>query len=299
MRRDVEFSSSGIVCRGWLYRPDSVPVAKRLPCIVLAHGFGAVKEARLDAFADRFEKAGWAALVFDYRHFGASDGEPRQLLDVSRQLDDWAAAIAFARAADGIDAERIALWGSSFSGGHVIVAGARDGRVRAISSQCPMVDGRASSLELIRSAGILHALALGAHGALDLGRAAVGLSPHMIPIIGAPGTVAAMSTADSEPGYRGIMPTGFRNEVAARIGLKLGSYRPTTSASQVPCPILFQICEKDSVAPAAAAEEAARRAGNRAEVIHYPLGHFDVYVGEPFERSVSDQISFFQKNLAG
>jgi len=296
VRTDIEFSSSGVLCKGWLYLPERAQPGKPVACIVMAHGFGAVKEARLDAFAERFAREGWAALVFDYRHFGSSEGEPRQLLDVEEQLSDWAAAIAFARAEPRIDPERVALWGSSFSGGHVMVAAARDGRVRAVSSQCPMADGLASSLSVVRTGGLLHALRMTGHGLYDLLRGAVGLSPHLVPIVGPPGGVGAMTTPDSEPGYRAISPPGFVNAVAARIGVRIGAYRPVNYAGRIRCPILVQICEKDSVAPAEAAEEAARRAP-RAEVVRYPLGHFDVYVGEPFERSVADQIAFFRKHL--
>src|SRR5919202_566943 len=112
-RTDDRFDSGDTDCAAWLY--GSLPA----PLIVMGHGLGAVREMRLDAYAQRFAAAGFAALVFDYRHFGASGGEPRQLLDVRRQLEDWRAAVAFARTVDGIDPERVALWGTSFSGGHV------------------------------------------------------------------------------------------------------------------------------------------------------------------------------------
>ena len=99
-------------------------------CVVLAHGFGGVKEARLDAYAERFAAAGYAALVFDYRHHGDSGGEPRLLIDIGRQHEDWRAAIAHARGLDGVDANRIAAWGTSFSGGHVVELAAADQRAR-------------------------------------------------------------------------------------------------------------------------------------------------------------------------
>ena len=93
-RLDIGFDSGGTTYRGWLYLPDS---SAPPPVIVMAHGLGAVKELRLDAFAERFCAAGYACLVFDYRHFGASDGTPRQLIDIDTQLADWAAAVAYAR----------------------------------------------------------------------------------------------------------------------------------------------------------------------------------------------------------
>src|SRR5206468_5312028 len=136
-RSDVTFRSGGDACAAWLYRPER---EGPYPIVVLAHGFGALREARLWAYAERFAAAGMAALVFDYRHFGASGGEPRQLLDVSRQLADWAAAVAFARGLDGVDAERVALWGTSLSAGHVVSTAADDPRVAAVVAQVPFAD---------------------------------------------------------------------------------------------------------------------------------------------------------------
>ncbi|HEX7669934.1 MAG TPA: alpha/beta hydrolase [Polyangiaceae bacterium] len=295
MRRDVEFTSDGVTCRAWLFLPKGEGMS--VPCIVMAHGFGATRECRLEPYAIRFAEDGYAVLVFDYRHFGASDGQPRQLLSVKSQLEDWQSAIDYARTAERVDPERIALWGSSFSGGHVIAAAVRDGRVVAVSSQCPMMDGRAASLAVLRDAGLGHTLLMGLHGALDLVRSAFGASPHTIPIVGPPGSIAAMSTEDAEPGYRAMSPSTLENAVAARITLALGSYRPGTLADRLPCPVLIQICEKDSVAPTAAAEAAAKLAGSRAEVKRYPIGHFAPYVGKDFELSVADQRAFFRRHL--
>src|SRR6266487_7056742 len=109
-RRDVAFMSSGDECRAWLFMPK----AERPPLVILGHGLGATREYGLEPYAQRFADAGIAALVFTYRHFGDSGGHPRQLLDIERQLDDWAAALAYARTVEGIDGERIALWGTSF-----------------------------------------------------------------------------------------------------------------------------------------------------------------------------------------
>src|SRR5438309_63272 len=100
-RIDVTFASQGKRCAAWLYLPSgSAP----FPCVILAHGLGATRELRLDAYATRFVEAGLAALVFDYRHLGASEGEPRGLVEISGQLADWASAIAYARAHKELDA---------------------------------------------------------------------------------------------------------------------------------------------------------------------------------------------------
>src|SRR5690348_5827522 len=92
-RSDVSFLSGERRCAGWLYLPESS--AGRLPCVVMAHGTTGTMDFGLDRHAQRFAAAGFAVLAFDYRHFGASDGRPRQLVDVGRQVADWRAAIRY------------------------------------------------------------------------------------------------------------------------------------------------------------------------------------------------------------
>ncbi len=290
-RTDVSFSSGAERCGAWLYTPDG---AGPCPIIVIGHGLGAVREMRLDAFAERFCKAGYACLVFDYRHFGASEGEPRQLLDINLQLDDWAAAIAYARSCPVADPERVILWGTSFGGGHVIVAGVRDQRVAAVISQCPFTDGPASVLAADRL-GLVKA---GGLALRDIAGAMIGRKPTMVPIAGPPGSAALMATPDAEAGYLGLVPGGvpFRNEVAARFALRIGFYRPGRQTPKLRCPALFCICEADSVAPAAPSRRHARRAPY-GEIRIYPEGHFDIYAGEPFERVAADQITFLKMHL--
>ena len=119
----------------------------------------------------------------------------------------------------------------------------------------------------------------------------------MLAAVGAPGTVAAMSTPDAEPGYRAIAGPAWRNEVAARIALSAAAYRPGLQADRLPCPILVQIADHDSVAPPQAAQDAAFRATGRAEVRTYPIGHFEIYTGDPFERAIADQLHFLRRHL--
>jgi dienelactone hydrolase len=111
----------------------------------LAHGFAAFRELRLDAYAARFAQAGYAALVFDYRNWGASDGQPRRVLDIGNQHADWRAAVAYARTLDGVDTSRVAGWGSSFGGGHVLGLAAHDRALAAAIVQVPHVLGPASA----------------------------------------------------------------------------------------------------------------------------------------------------------
>ena len=292
-REDLTFASGGETCAAWLYRPE--PAAGLAPCVVMAHGFSATREDTLPAYAERFAAAGMAVLLFDYRHFGDSGGQPRQLLDIGRQQADYRAAVAFARTLGGIDARRIALFGTSFSGGHVVAVAAQDPALAAVVSQCPFADGLAA----LRSVPPRTALRATALGLADQAAALAGRAPRLMPAVGPPGSFAVMTKPDAQPGLEAIVPAGsrWRNEVAARVMLRVASYRPVRSAPSVACPLLVCVCDHDTTTPPAAAVKMGERAP-RGEVIRYPIGHFDIYRGEHFERAVADQTAFLQRHLA-
>ena len=294
-RSDVTFQSAGTRCAAWLYRPKESGDGPT-PCVVLAHGFSGVRDQRLDAYAERFAQAGLTALVFDYRYFGDSDGEPRQLLDIRRQLEDWRAAIAYARTLEGVDPARIAIWGSSFSGGHVMTLAARDPSLAAAVSQVAFADG----LITLPSLGIGRALWLTREGLRDQVGVLRSRPPHMIAAVGPPGSKSVMNTPNAEPGMEAVTPPGstWRNEVAARIALHVGSYRPARQAGKIRCPILFCVGDNDDLTAPGLVLKAASKAP-RAEVKRYPIGHFDIYVGEWFERAVADQVDFLKRHLLG
>lgn len=291
-REDVQFVSGNDRVSAWLYRP---PDSAASPVLVMAHGLGAVRTMRLDAYAERFSAAGYACLVFDYRNFGDSEGQPRQVLDIEMQLADWAAAVAYARTLDGVDTDRIALWGTSFAGGHVITTAARLPGIAAVIAQCPFTDGIASGRATINP---LTTARIAGRAIRDELGARLGRAPVMVASAGRPGEVALMATPDAYPGYLRLVPDGveLRNEVAARIALHVFTYRPGLLTPKIDCPILFCVCEHDSVAPA---DATLRHAANapRGEVRTYPEGHFAIYVDDAFEQVVADQLAFLDKHL--
>lgn len=299
-RQDFEFQSKGTTCRAWFYpaQNESMVDDAGAPCIVMAHGLGGTRDAGLEPYALKFADAGMAVLVFDYRYFGASEGNPRQLLSVSAQLADWAAAIAAARQIDGVDPSRVALWGTSFSGGHVIAAAAADKRVAAVSAQGPMFDGMASVFNVLRRHGVMHMARLLLAGLRDTLANLAGAEPYRIPLIAKPGGLAAMATEDAYDGYTAITPEEWRNEVSARTMLTFGLYRPGTKLNRVRCPVLVQICDDDSVAPADATTAMVSRAGDHVTERHYRIGHFDIYRDAGFRQSSADQLAFFNRQLA-
>ena len=290
-RHDVSFTSGEDTCAGWLYLPTGVASP---PAVILGHGLGGTSEMRLDAFAERFAQAGIAALAFTYRHFGDSGGQPRQLLSIKRQLADWDAAIAWVKARGDLDAARIAVWGSSFGGGHSITVASRHPELRAAVAQCPFTDGLASALALGPSASLKVLPTVARDFASIVGRRA----PTMIPLAGPPGSPALMNAPDALPGYEALLPTGttFRNEVAARVAPTIMAYRPGRVAKKIKFPILFCVSNTDSVTPPAQTLRYAHTAP-RGEIKRYDAGHFDFYLGEAFEALVRDQVEFLTRQL--
>ncbi|MGH8506276.1 MAG: alpha/beta hydrolase [Stenotrophobium sp.] len=296
---EIAFESHGTRIRAGHFEAanDRMRSAAGVPCIVMAHGLGGTRAAGLEPFARRFAEAGFHVLCFDYRGFGKSDGTPRQVVSVKAQLQDWACAIAFARRMTDVDGARIATWGSSFSGAHSVAAAVADGKIAAVSSQGAMMDGVAAMFNLIRHCGLVAALRLSAYGLADAVRGGLGLGRVTMPVVGLPGEVAALTTADSKPGYLRITPPEWKNEISTSWALTLATYRPNRMTPRLPCPALFCIATEDVVVPPSAMEDGARRAPDKVTVKRYPAGHFDIYVPPMFERVVADQTDFFVRSL--
>lgn len=290
-RLDVTFSSGDATCGAWLYLPNGPgPHA----AVVMAHGLGANREMGLAPYAERFRDAGYACLVFDYRHFGASGGEPRELLDVGRQLEDWRAALAYARGREDLDGQRLAIWGTSFGGGHAISIAAEDAGIAAAVAQCPFTDGISSTMAVnpLTSARVAP-LAI-----RDLLAARAGRERTYVAVAGPPRGAALMTAPDALPGMEALTgdTDSFPNRACAGVGLAIIGYRPGRKAADIAAPVLFAICENDTVAPARATKRHAARAP-RGEVRLYPEGHFDIYRGEGFERAVADQLEFLRRHV--
>jgi len=291
-RQDLWLRCGALRCAAWLYRPASV-TNERVPVVVMAHGFGFTREVFLPEVARRFAERGLAVLLFDYRHFGESDGKPRERLRVPLQLEDWRSAVAAARALEGIDPERVALFGTSFSGGHVLEISASDSRVRAVVAQVPFSDGAAGE-----RAPFAFRVRAGLAILLDYAVSAIGLGPVYVPVIGAPGTFAAQT---SEVTYRAFsaleIPPSWRNQIPARAMLEIGAYFPGRSASRIQAPLLLVATRDDELVPLSSVERLAR-AAPRAVLRVEPGTHFDVY-GPPLRDAiVRAQAEFLTEHLA-
>lgn len=288
------FPSSGVRCAATHVRAatDALAGPGGRPAIVMANGFGGTLDTGLLDFAGPLATAGFDVLAFDYRGFGASDGQPRQNVAFRRQREDYRAAVAVARGLAGVDPDRIILWGTSYSGGHAIVVAARDRRIAAVVSMNPATDGLATLAQLVRHAGVGQLSRAAWHGLRDAIGAVFGREPHHVPIVGPPRSSALMTTPGAEAAYLSIAGPSWRNEVCARTALEVGFNRPTAYAGRLDCPMLMQVGSHDLVAPPAAARRAARRAGSRARLLEYPIDHFDFYASPWRERILADQIAF-------
>ena len=290
-RREVDFTSRGERCAAWLYLPDGVT---RPPVVVMAHGLGAERAFRLPAYAERFAAKGMAAFVFDYRSFGDSDGSPRNLISPRRHLQDWQAALAHIRTRPEIDPRRVALWGTSFSGGHVLVTAAANPGIAALVAQVPFVDGVSTTLLFDPGYQISGTL----HGIHDLFSALVLKRRHTVPIIGKPGGFALMNPPDAQAGMRALIPpdSAWQNAAPALITLSIPFYRPIASAHRISAPTMVVAAEKDALIAHAAVKKTAGRIEG-ATFISLPVGHFEVYVGELFEKVVELEGNFLHANL--
>jgi alpha-beta hydrolase superfamily lysophospholipase len=285
-RDDLRFASGSDRCAAWLYRPPRAN-ANGLPIVVMAHGLSGTRRDRLGAFATRFAAAGLFALVFDHRGFGDSGGEP-DLFHPALQLQDWQAAIDFARALPGVDGQRVATFGSSMGGGNALAAAAGDKQVAAAISQVPFLDiwRQAHRSPPWVSARMLLAAVRGQH----------------LPAVGSPQQAAFINAPDSEAGWRHVVAIGedsrWRNRVSAR-WLLGRPYRPARFASKLHCPWLVCVGEADRVAKPGPAIAAAKRAP-LGELRTYPgVDHFDVYDGPEHDAVVADQLDFLRRHLLG
>ncbi|MEU6559378.1 alpha/beta hydrolase [Nocardia nova] len=298
-RRDVSFFVRGVECAAWWYLPDGADELPRgaplgeghgLPVVVLGHGLGGVRAWRLDEFARAFQDAGYACLAFDYRGFGDSDGTPRQVVDPSMLLEDWRAAVGYARSRPEVDPNRVVLFGTSFGGGHVTQIAAEDPRIAAVIAQCPFLDGLASA----RTTDPVRLVRLQWSAARDLLAARRGADPVLVDI-GGPRGSGALVQAD-EHDFAAMVPAGDTSDtrVAARIALSIMPYRPGRSTAHIACPALFLLCERDRLIPINSSKRHASRAP-KGEVHVLPYGHFDIYDGAPFRDVLARELEFVQR----
>lgn len=295
-RNDITFDSAGVTCAGWHFPAQGERYENR-PVVVMGHGFGGTKDSGLEPFAQRLSSAGFDVLAFDYRGFGASEGTPRQTISVAEQIRDFESAVAAAKRLPGADPNRIVLWGSSLSGGHVLRVAAGRQDVAAVIAMTPLTSGVAASRAAAAERDLGSALKWTAVGLKSRADVARGRAPILMPLVAHPGEPGGLTLDGAYESYTALAGPTWRNEVDSAVGLQIAGIRTAEAAKRLRCPALFQIADFDRYVPADSVAKTAVLA--RGVVHHYPCDHFDVWPGHDwFEKAAADQVAFLTRALS-
>jgi uncharacterized protein len=306
---DVEFvDRRGITLRGKIFHPPSDSSQSRAG-VVMAHGFSATKEMALLEYAEIIAGGGFSVLVYDHAYLGESDGEPRQLIDPWIQTDGYRTALDWLASRPGIDHRRLAVWGSSFSAGHVLVLGAIDERVRAVVANVPFVgrvrdvDAADARFEAIRS---------------RLGKPREHPGPFVGPFypVEGPNVPRGVAVAMPQPEAKEWFltegskpPARWRNEILAEDGVfaaagphkvSLGpniDWNPALAIAHLNAPVLFVVARDDANTPADDTLVAFGRAPAPKEIVVLPGHHFVPYRGKSLVHAATAARDFYQRWL--
>jgi uncharacterized protein len=290
MRKDIAFTSKGTRCVGYMYVPDGATPAQKHPTIVMAHGFSAVKEMYFTHVAEHFSQHGFAVVLFDYRFLGGSDGEPRGQIFPWQQIEDFRNAITFATRQAEVDPGRLGIFGSSYSGGHVICVGAVDRRVKCVVSQVPLIDGLTNFRAIAtREAGAALIKFLEAD---RLERYTTGAINYLA-VVAADGNCVLPSREAYEwlTHTQHEMAPAWENRVTVESIEKFLEYSPATFLPRVsPTPLLLMVAAEDTIAPTDVAIAAFEEAHQPKKLVIVPGGHFEAYTVQraPYARQATE-----------
>lgn len=300
MRKDVAFFSKGLRCSGWLYVPDGPAPGQKAPAVVIGHGFGGIKEMYLSNYAEPFAAAGFVTLVFDYRYMGESEGQPRcQQLPWDNQ-EDYRNAITWLSRQPEVDPERIGIWGTSYSGTHVLQVAAFDRRVKAVVNQA---NGTLSSLEafgsLMGREGMDQML-----GMLLQTRIATYESGEVayVPFVAPPGQPAAVNMPEAYEFFMNaqatVAPT-WENRITTETLEKMMEGDLSIARTLVsPTPVLVVACAKDALVPVALAREKFATMGEPKKMVELDCDHMPIYNEQPYlGQAVEAEIAWFKEWL--
>ncbi|KAL3440006.1 Alpha/Beta hydrolase protein [Aspergillus insuetus] len=297
-REDISFKNADqITLRGWLYKPTT-PTSDLLPCVAMAHGFSGVKELGLPGFAEYFTAhLPIACLIYDHRGFGDSDNlptQPRQEIIPAHQVNDFSDAVTYLETRPDIDPDRIAIWGSSLSGGHVLNVAAVDRRVKAVISQVPLVDGWQNIHRVLRPDFIPAVNKLFKKDRLGV---FTGEAPAVLPVVSEdPGQQSALPTVKSPEAFTSLGPhANWKNFVTIKSLEAVRGYIPGSHIRHIsPTPLLMIVAENDDVTPTDLALKAYKKALEPKSLQIFPGGHFDLY---KFEPNFKVQANFLRRHL--
>lgn len=296
-RRDVMFPSQGLKCAAWYYIPNGMKEGEKRPAIVMAHGFSAVKEMYLDNYASKFADAGFVVTVFDYRYFGGSEGEPRAQLLWPEQIQDYRNAITWTMAQKEVDPSRIGVWGTSYSGGHVIHLAAHDRRIKAVVAQVPVTDVWDTYMAKWpdeQRAGFMGWLAQNRADEAASGKV------NYIPVAAPPDQPSVWPLQEWYDSFMELAkpaPSWLNSMVINSLDTHI-TYAPTSVIHRVsPTPLLMVIASDDVITPTADEKEAFARAKEPKKLVVVEGRHFDAYNGPKHEQFVRPMVEWFTTHL--
>ncbi|WP_312470285.1 alpha/beta hydrolase [Neobacillus sp.] len=299
VRQNIAFQSEGFLCKGWLYLPEHASKLYQVPAVVMAHGFSLVKEAYLNRYAEVFCEEGLAVLVFDYRNFGESEGDNRQHLDPLEQIKDYRNAISWMSALPQIDKEKIGIWGTSYSGGHVLHIAAIDKRVKAVVSQVPTINGwrgakRKNGPEKMKA--LIQQLIDDRESRYHNG------VQQYINVVANDGTQAAQPHPECYKWFtntKEAVAPNWENKITFQSMENYLEYNPAGLIDLIsPTPLLMIVAMDDKITPPDMAIEAFEtRAKEPKEILKLHGGHFDVYNGETFSEASKAAAHWFTMHL--
>jgi len=295
-RLNVEFESEGGVrLRAWLFVPASKETL--LPAISMAHGYAGTRDHGIECFARAFADAGFIVLLHDHRGFGASEGEPRHDIDPWRQMADWRRAISFLESYEGVDSTRIGLWGTSYAGGHAIVLGATDRRLRCVVAQVPTISGYEQGLR--RIAPELVKPLEDAFSSDERGQARGEPPVRQAIVSDDPNVPAAYRAADAMEFYLQPVPRGvWENTITLRSVRAARMYEPGAWVSRVsPTPLLMVVAMHDTITVTDLALAAYENALQPKRLVMFPGGHFDGYA-KYFRECSTAAVDWFREQLS-
>jgi len=296
MRREVEFPSEGVLCRGWLYVPDKLKAGTKAPAIIMANAISAIKEITLPGYAERFEKAGFVVLVFDYRHYGVSDGSPRNHLVPHEQQQDIRNGITWLRAQPEVDPNRIGGWGISLGGVHMLYVGAFDRRIKAVVSVATGLNALEGMMGTTGLQGFLGFLNADRDKRFRTGEEAT-----YMPAVSMPGAGGLMAFPEANDFYIDAMKT-YAPTYENRITVESVEYLIADNSAEAvhlvaPTALLMIHGEKD-VIPPAMVRAVFEKAGEPKKLIVLDCLHTDLYVREPWLTESADAaIEWFNRYL--
>lgn len=296
MRRDISFRSGQDTCAGWFYLPEAPHDKADLPLIVMAHGFSGVKEQGLDPVADMFSSAGYAVLVFDYRHFGDSSGEPRQQIFPLDMVEDYRNAITWASSQPNVDPSRVGLWGTSMSAALASYTATADPRVRAVVVQMPFIMGPKGR----RAVDPARWEAVGKMLIADrIARYETGVV-NTIPVVAqgnAPCVLAGEEAHDFFVGSQEAAPN-WRNAVTLESLEKIRQFDPVSNLDMMSDVAYLHIGgEKETLLPPDAVQAAFDRVPEPKKMVMLPVGHFEIYREPWLSTATGEARAWFDAHL--